>query len=430
MKNWVIILFLFVGSLKIYAQQTKIISKSFNIEPGKIVEFVNFSGLSLRIVTWDKNEIEFNIKAKVKCSDEEYEKLYINSLDVESKVKDSRQVINFIKTNEKGGVSFLGLFRLRIGYRFHSEIQGEVSIPREMVSKLNFNYADIYLLGTTAISELTGTGNNLFLTDCSGIVTIENNYGKIKLDKCSSDININSISGTIEINDHVGDVKIKSDYTSIKLNNIKGRVGIGNRSGNIEIRNSIVKNLDIPYSKLELNDIYSPGNQVKIKSQSSKCTFNNVQTDFEIEGDYTELKFEKITGDIIFSGRNSKINGNDINGNLDLTTSYSDLILSNLNSQAIKIINSSGDIKLKLNSEPIQVYIVNRFNLIDVKMPPGFNGEIDLETQYGNIKSDLIKNIKSFNNTTTGYAKGNSEKKRVKIRNLNSDIYFYKQNDI
>ena len=418
-----IIIVLMLFCTVISAKQTKIINKSFKVEPNKTIEFEDFSSLNVKISSWDKDEIGFNLKAYVESSDNDFEKFYINSLDIQNEILGSRQIISLVRTDEKGGFSFLGLFKIRIGYHFSSEIKGEIFLPKNLSLNLDFRYSDIVISGINGVKEINGRGNDLSVFDCTGMSKIDNNYGKITLEKCKGDINLKSRSTNIEINDHIGDLIIESDYTNIKINNVDGRIGIADKSGDIEIKNAVVKNLDIPYSNLEIRDMNPrDDNTLYIKGKSSTIEFYNVKSNMEIESDYTNVKFRNITGDIFFEGKSCDVKGDQVVGNLDVDATYSGLYFRELNANKIKISHSNNTIDLTLNSEPQQIDIINKYGKVDITMPSSYEGDIDLQTRYGQIRSDFDLNYHKGTSEIFAYSKGKSSKKHIKIENYSGDI--------
>lgn len=416
-------LFLFVMHNIFYAGQTKIINKSFKAEQGKSIEFENFSGLNVKITQWDKNEIGINLKAYVDCSDKEYETNYIKSLDVSNDILGSRQIISLEKTTEESGTSIFGLFKVRLFYHFRSEIKGEIFLPKDWPANLNFTYSDIVLSGMKKLEEINGRGNDVKIYDCDGMKLIDNDYGKIKLEKCEGNLDINSRSTTIEINDHKGNLNIVSDYTDIKINNVDGKINIRDRSGDIEIKNAVVHELDIPYSDLEIRDMVPAyENNLKIKGKSSNYSFNKVKSNMEIESDYTEIRFREITGSIYFDGKSSKLTGNDLTGNLELKSHYSNFDFQNLAAKKIKVSQSNNSMNFYLITEPEQIDITNKYGNIDITMPRGYDGEINLGTRYGKIKSDFDIDLKSERSDMTGFTKGKNSRKKISIENYSGDI--------
>jgi DUF4097 and DUF4098 domain-containing protein YvlB len=72
----------------------------------------------------------------------------------------------------------------------------------------------------------------------------------------------------------------------------------------------------------------------------------------------------------------------------------------------VTITNKSGKIDLTLKVAPSAVDIKNEYADVDVNMPAGFSGDVDLNATYGQIRTNLqLAKSKSFSGAG-GYAMG------------------------
>lgn len=424
---FLIVLLLFANTL--FAGQTKNINKNFKVVAGKAIKFENFSGLKVKITTWERDEVGINLKAFVDCSDSEYETLYKDKLDVTSTTIGSKQIINLEKTNEEAGTSILGLFKIKLFYHFRLEIKGEIFLPKNLSANLDFSYSDIMLSNVPLLNEINGRGNYLVLYDCSGLSKIDNDYGKIRLEKCKGDLQINSRSTNIEVIDHSGDLKVHADYSDIKINNVSGLVGVIDRSGKIEIKNAVVKNLEIPYSELEISDVQPKANKkLFINGTSANFSFYNVKSDVEIKSPYSEARFINFSGDVTFTGQSSTIKGDEFEGNIYIDAAYSTIDFRRTKSKEIKIKDRSNTIGLSLDADPINVEIDNKYGSgIEIILPHGYDGEINVRNRFGKIRSEFELNYVEDASDIYASSKAKSVKKRIKIGSANSDITLKKK---
>jgi hypothetical protein len=109
------VVMLFV-SFVINAAEYKKLKKSFKVEPNKRIEIESVSGLDVKVKSWDKNEVFFDLSVKIKSSDKEYEKAYIEALDIIERRTNSDLIIEFVETDEEGGWSFWDIFSLKFGF--------------------------------------------------------------------------------------------------------------------------------------------------------------------------------------------------------------------------------------------------------------------------------------------------------------------------
>ena len=410
-------------ALPLFAGQSKTIKKNFIVEPGKTIEFENFSGVDIRLTAWDKNEIGINLKAYVESSDNDYEKEFIKSLNVTNDVLGSRQIITLEKTGEQPGTSILGLFKVKLFSHFRSDIKGEIFLPRNVSTSLAFNYSDLMIRGLKKIQEISGKSSDLKIYNCGIQNLIEDDYGKIEMEKCSGNLEIKSRSSTIEITDHDGSLEIKSDYSNISVENATGKVSIRDRSGSVEIKNAPVQYLDIDYTDLKVTDSnIGLDKTLKIEGKSSNYSFTDVNVNFDIRSDYTDVDFSAVNGNISFDGKSCTVKGFDVTGNIDIRSTYTGVDFSRVSSKSILIDNTSNSINLDLVTEPENIDIQNKYGNVKIEMPRGYDGEIDLRTQYGQINNDFETDTRTDKNVVTAYTKGKSPKKKIRIKNYSGDI--------
>ena len=185
--------------------------------------------------------------------------------------------------------------------------------------------------------------------------------------------------------------------------------------------------MEIPYSDLEIRDMLPKNNnRLLIKGKSAELTFYNVKSDMEIESDYTDFRFRNTVGNIMLHGKSCDIKGEYVEGNLDINTTYTDIDFRSLNSDRITISNTSSSIYIVLSSEPQQIDIRNRYGGVEISVPSTYDGEIDLHSNHGQIKSDFDLNHDKRTSEMSAYSKGKSTKKHIKIENYSSDIILRK----
>ena len=163
-----------------------------------------------------------------------------------------------------------------------------------------------------------------------------------------------------------------------------------------------------------------------IKGKSSTLSFYNVKSDMDISSDYTNVKFRNTTGNISYQGKSCNLRGEQIEGDIDFDVSYSDIDFSALRAGSIKINDSNNSIYLTMVTEPRNVEIEDKYGKVELTIPGSYDGEINLRTQYGNIRSDFDLSYKKKSSETAAYSKGKNNGKKIRIETVSTDIYLRK----
>ena len=65
------------------ANEKKKFERSFKVEPNQRIEIINLPAMNVRVKTWDKNEVKFDLLVSINSSDEDYEEKFIKLLKQE-----------------------------------------------------------------------------------------------------------------------------------------------------------------------------------------------------------------------------------------------------------------------------------------------------------------------------------------------------------
>ena len=80
--------------------------------------------------------------------------------------------------------------------------------------------------------------------------------------------------------------------------------------------------------------------------------------------------------------------------------------IDDLSAKSVTMTNSGGPIDISLRTVPTTVDIRNEYAKVDLEIPWGFSGDVDLNVTYGAIKTNLeLAKTKSFDGGG-GYAIG------------------------
>ncbi|MFC2135506.1 DUF4097 family beta strand repeat-containing protein [Bacteroidota bacterium] len=429
------------------ANEKKKFERSFKVEPNQRIEIINLPAMNVRVKTWDKNEVKFDLLVSINSSDEDYEEKFIKYFDIVETRTSSDLVLEFDQP-EDGGWSFWDIFELKFHYYVEKQIRGEIYIPTGNALYAEFKYSDIDLRGMKGDLELDGRSNDLVLTECMNIRTINNIYGNVTITKSSGNLllefdgpvtidapysnvelydisqsaDVSTRSASVKAEKINGDLTLDAPYCDVEIDDVKGTVKASDRSGKLKVNNVLGIALDIPYSNLMLSEVTSGDKPLLISSRSEKLFFENIVADLNIDDSYSNFEIKNHKGDINLSSRSGEIVVYGLEGNWESETQYSTYRFVNMKSDRIKIDNRSNPITIDLLNVPRSIEIKNPYGNVDISIPKGFGGEVELVAQYGEIACDLPLKFKSEGSTSTAYGRVGSGSGKIKIEVRSANI--------
>lgn len=441
------------------ASEKKQIQESFEVEPGKLVEFRTVSGMKVDVKSWDKSEVYIDLIVKVSCSDDEFEKEYIEKFNVDKRNLSRGIIIEFEEEDDDNGWSFWDIFRGKFYYSFSKEITGTIYVPQYNALQADFRYSDIELTDIEGEINLIGRSNDLYIFNCMMLNTIENDYGKNSISNCggkltlesrsseteintfngqvriSADyatLNLKSISGRlgistrsadVKINDVGSDLEMNADYSEITVNKVKGFVKISSRSGTIDVSNTEGLNIESPYTEIHAFEIDDKsGKDVKVLNQSGNISLEKVKGRVIIDDKYSDINLKDIEGHVILESRSSAITADNIKGNWKSDTKYSSVKVKDLRAEEVFIDNQSDDVKIRMTKTPKEVEIKNQYGGVEFSMPEGYKGSLDLFAQYGNIECNFPIRTRTEGSTSRANGRMGSENSTIIIETRSGDI--------
>lgn len=438
--------------------------KSFPVQPNQSIDIRTVSSLDVKIRSWDKNEVMFDLDISINSSDNNFEEYYIETFDIISTSRTEYLLLEFEEI-ENGGWSIWDIFRLKFHFYVEKNISGEIWVPRDNPLTSDFRYGDVLLEDMAAEINIDGRSNELIIKNCPNIRTIKNDYGnvtisnsggKLLLESRSSEVKLNGFSGIVKIDapysnveifdvdstlilstrssnviakNIKGDLKLNSDYCKVEVENIEGYVTISDRSGELYIKNVEGLKIDIPYSKCRIDGINGKSNKpLEIASRSGNISIYNVIADIIIDDTYSNFDFKNITGNINLYSRSGEITGENIVGNWISETQYSSIKLKGLNADRVSVTNRSEPISIDFIKSPQSIDIKNEYGGVNLLLPNNYKGEVKLFATYADIDCDFPLKIKSQGNTVNAFGKvGDGGKATMNIETRSEDILIKKK---
>lgn len=244
------------------------------------------------------------------------------------------------------------------------------------------------LQGELSISNRSA---NITVKDLVGKINIDAEYSKVNLSKIHGDISIVNRSSIINAFAIKGNFSAKGSYLEYELTNIDGDVKIENKSGDIAIENAHSLHVEGEYINVTATDIY--GNKgVNIFNRSAKIRLENIKNSVTIAGSYLNLDMKQISGYASINNRSGKVTINDLGGYLKILGEYMPINVLNFKGNSIEIENKSDPVFIEALNKLSNIRIDAEFNDIELVMNQVYEGEVYIESRYGDIDSEILLN--------------------------------------
>lgn len=452
---------LFLSTVLFAASESKKINKTFSVKPGQGIEINSVSGVNVRVRSWDKNEIKFDLRIKISSTDEEYEETYVNEFNIEKRENGSNLVFDFVETNESVSWSFWDIFKLKFGMSVEKDIKGEIFVPQSNSLIMNTRYSDIQLIGMKGKLDIIGRGNDIHLQRCDSINRIENLYGDIKIENCGGDLELESrgsavtilgfngnveinalysgitaedVSGNLTIVSRSEDIKIRkvgaaldisADYSDVDVKDVKGFVSIIDRGGTIRINGAGGLYAKGPYCDIYAEKIIgSAGDTIVVENRSGIIDIREAVGNIEIDDEYSEISIRDIKGNVNLSARSNSIRAFGIDGNWVSRSQYCSIEVRKLNADLVKISNRSEPLTVTMKKLPSRIEINNEYGEVDISVAGEIEGDITLDAKYGDIETDLPLRFRQDGSSSFAYGIIGNSKNVVNIITRSGDIKF------
>jgi hypothetical protein len=254
-----------------------------------------------------------------------------------------------------------------------------VTVPQETTVKTETG------MGETSV---TGTQGNVDIHNDFGAITLEDIAGALSVKTNSGEVNATSIDAGSE------DIDLNSDFGGITLKNANGKnITLNSKSGRItlsEVRatGDITSQTDFGNSSFENGS--AGGLSIITKGGGVTLTKINISKIIKVQDDFGEIDLEQATATSYDLQTNSgSISVDGVKGKLKAYTDFGGISIQNAQSVTLDLLTKSGGVEFdgSLGAGPHSV--VSDFGEINLTLPADSKLNVDLSTDFGNIKSDL-----------------------------------------
>jgi len=235
----------------------------------------------------------------------------------------------------------------------------------------------------------------------AGETSINSSYSNLTLVDCESDVQINNRSGEIDIRGINGDARIESDYTKIKLMNISGKTNVTSQNGQVTAKQLPSLTVRGEYTDVEASEINGTEG-VHIDGRSSNINVSTIRGPVNISGSYLEIRLNELNENLRISNQSGSVDASSVYGDVEFSGEYTEFDLNNYLGHRLQISNSSGDVNITAQKVLSEVTINTRYSDVRLEMKEPYQGRVYFEAMYGEIDTNLqITDLKEHSNEIT-----------------------------
>lgn len=254
-----------------------------------------------------------------------------------------------------------------------------ITVPNETTVDVDTNFGEVSVANTIGNVEIKNDFGDVTLENIEGALSAQTNSGEVKA------TSIVAGSENIDLSSDFGDITLeKASGADITLNSNSGVIRL------IEVRatGDVVTKTDFGDTKFENGSADS----LNIETNSGKVSLVKlkISKELKVDNDFGEIELDQATagsydlhtnsGGITVDGAKNKIKAYTDFGNITITNAQSVTLDVKTNSGAIEFSGSLGDGPHNVKSD---------FGSIDFALPADSKLDVDLNTDFGKISSDI-----------------------------------------
>jgi DUF4097 and DUF4098 domain-containing protein YvlB len=294
-----------------------------------------------------------------------------------------------------------------------------ITLTYELAQSMNFsNNVNTVSFIVTVPSETTVDINSstgeVGVTGVQGQVAIENKFGDITIEQVDGALDAQTNSGGINVSAVTardGDIELISGFGSISMSQVSGAgVSADSKSGKLElenVRSTKDMNLSSDFGNVKFDNGAAASLTVSTKSGAIDLNSVNVSGALVIKNDFGGIDLEQVDAESYDLQTNSgSITVDGAQGSLKVVTGFGNITVTNAESITIQLNTKSGSISFagSLGEGPHTVH--SDFGEIEMTIPADSALDVDLQTDFGRISSDIPITITLNGEVDEGHHEG------------------------
>ena len=345
-------------------------SQSFPVTTPTTLEVYSEAG-SITVIAADVENIEVELTRTAWAASEEEALAAAEALPVTFAQTDNQLIIRY-ERNEG-----LDLVESRGGL---DSVNFIIRVPAETAVKLETHFGEISLTGTTGDADLTSTFGDLSVADVTGALTIHGSQGDISVqnvDSGSEPITLETSFGKVDVNGLTGG--------QMQIHSSNGAITIGNLSSSDDVL------VEDQFGDITLEQFSAVAATVNSSNGQVKISSGDVDETLEVTNTFGNVIVQKTNAAAYdLETNNGELNLDGCRGTLTLTNNFGDVLVNQAEAATLIIKSTNGRISFSGSLDPASAHsIENSFGDIQLNIPADSAFNIDFETHFGEINSDL-----------------------------------------
>jgi hypothetical protein len=254
-----------------------------------------------------------------------------------------------------------------------------ITVPNETTIDVDTGFGEV---------SVANTKGNAKIRNDFGDVTLENLEGGLTVQTNSGEVNATSITAGSEA------IDLHSDFGAVILKKAGGRdITLDSSSGKItlsEVRATGKLTAGTDYGNVKFDNGSAASSSYTTKSGEIELTSVNISGLLMVVNDFGNLTLDKVNAksyDIVMSSGSIKIDG--AQGSVKAHTKFGNITLTNAKNATLDLVTQSGTIDFEgtLGDGPHTIH--SDFGGIEITLPADTALNVDLETEFGKVKSDI-----------------------------------------
>jgi DUF4097 and DUF4098 domain-containing protein YvlB len=288
-------------------------------------------------------------------------------------------------------------------------------LPKSMNFSNNINTVDFTVtVPTETAVKVTSSTGDVNVTGVQGQVGIDNKFGDIAVEKVDGALDVKTNSGGIDVNTITagsGDVILNSGFGAISMNQVSGtKVTAGSNSGKLELQNVRATkdmNMSSDFGNVKFDNGSSASLTVSTKSGSIDLTSLKVSGAMVIKNDFGDIDLEQVNaGSYDLQTNSGSITVDGAQGTVKTESGFGNITIKNTENATIQLSTKSGSISFagSLGKGPHTLH--SDFGEIELAIPADSALNVDLQTDFGKIRSDIPVTITLTGEVDEGHTVG------------------------
>jgi hypothetical protein len=277
-----------------------------------------------------------------------------------------------------------------------------ITLTYEIPESMNFNNKIdtvdfvVTVPNETSVDVTSSTGK-VSVTGVQGQVTIDNKFGDITVEQVDGALDARTNSGAIDVssvNAGSGDIKLNSGFGTISMSQVSGtNVTAESNSGKLDLKNVRATkdtSLASDFGDVKFNNGSASSLTVSTKSGSIDLVAVKINGSLVIKNDFGDINLEQVNArsyDLQTDSGSITVDG--AQGSVKAVTGFGNITVDNAETVTLQLNTKSGSISFagSLGEGPHTVH--SDFGNIELTIPADSKLDVDFQTEFGKIRSDI-----------------------------------------